>query len=120
MTDYYVGRLATDGYGNLLADEGANAGEPVAYTKEGYVFLNPGDKSHNEQFHKQYVQVEGTNDETAGSPESPTAGQEHHWGVTEDDAHYSATAANKTQLRFDPDKLAARVTSHTGAYTNNG
>lgn len=118
MSDNYVGRLACDGYGNLLADEGERAGEPVAYSDGSYVFLEPGDKSHNEQYHKNYVDIEGTNSETAGSPENPTAGQEHHWGVLESDPHYSSSTDNNTKLRFDADKLAVRVSSHTEAYKN--
>lgn len=118
MSDNYVGRLACDGYGNLLADEGPREGEPVAYDNGSYVFVQPGEKSHNERHHQNYVDVEGTNDETAGTQDSPTAGQEHHWGPLEDDAHYSANAPRNTRLRFDADKLAARVTSHTEAYKN--
>lgn len=116
MSEYYVGRLACDGYGNLLADEGDRAGDPVAYDEGKFVFLKPGEDSHNERHHAQFVDIEGTTDDSAGSPDDPTPGQEHHWGPTEDDAHYAAGYPNNTRLRFDPDKVAAKITGHTEAY----
>lgn len=141
----YEGRLMCDGNGNLLADEskfvgwaeitaeedgeaildsngeptvvrvpkfkyGENHGMPVAYHEGSYVFLNAGDESHNDRHHERFVEFAGTTDAAA-------EGEEHHLQPTEDDPHYDADSENLTRLRFDPDKVAAKMTGHTAAYT---
>lgn len=114
MTGIYNGRLACDGNGNLLADP---TGLPVAYHEGSYVFLEPGEPSHNERHHQQFVEFQGTQDQ---DPELPGFAEEegntHHYGIAEDDPHRDEDAPNKTRLRFDPDSIAGLVTSHTEAY----
>jgi hypothetical protein len=111
----YNGRLAADGQGNLLADEGDRQGEPVAYDEESdaFHFLSPGETSHNARHHQQFATVDGTSDETAGTPDDPTPGQEHHFGILPEDPHFNDEADGRTQLRFDPDKHASKVSGHT-------
>lgn len=115
MSDIYSGRLVCDGYGNLLADEGERAGEPVALHEGSYVFLQPGEPSHNARYEERALEIVATQDADenapgyAGTESSPTEGNEHHFGVTEDDPHVSGPI-------FDPDKVAAKVTGHTDAY----
>lgn len=106
----YRGRLVCDGNGNLLADEGDRAGEPVAYHEGSYVFVNTGEPSHNERHHEQFAEIVRTED--AGEER-----QAHHSGVLQDDPHFDADADNSTRLRFSPDKVAATETGHTDAYT---
>lgn len=108
----YEGRLVADGYGNLLADEGAHAGEPVAFHDGSYVFIKAGEPSHNDRHHENFAVIDGTTDENE-------AGQEHHLVVQPDDAHYDGEAENSTRLRFDPDSTAAKITGHTAAYTGS-
>jgi hypothetical protein len=109
MSDIYVGRLVCDGQGNLLADEGARAGDPVAEHEGSYVFINPDEPSHNERHEKKVLEVVGTTDENE-------PGQEHHLGPVEDDPHYDPAADNNIRMRAHPDKVAAKVTGHTEAY----
>ena len=81
-----------------------------AFHEGSYVFLNPGDESHNDRHHEQFAEIVRTED--ADAPESS-----HHAGTLQDDPHLSAGAPNGTQLRFSPDKVAATETGHTDAYT---
>jgi hypothetical protein len=106
----YEGRLVADGYGNLLADEGPNQGEPVAYHDGSYVFIKADEPSHNDRHHENFAVIDGTTD-------SSEPGQSHHDTVSEDDPHYDAEAENNTRLRFHADKISAKVTGHTDAYT---
>lgn len=88
---------------------GENHGDPVAYHEGSYVFLEPGDDSHNDRHHQQFVEFESTTDENE-------AGQEHHLEIQPDDPHYDEGSDNKTRLHFDADKHAATMTGHTDAY----
>lgn len=112
----YSGRLMCDGYGNLLADEGPHAGEPVAYHEGSYVFLEVGEPSHNDRHHESFAVIDGTTDEGE-------TGQEHHLVAQPDDPHYEEGVTDErgnltnTRLRFSPDKQAATETGHTDAYT---
>lgn len=116
MADIYTGRLACDGDGNLLADDG----QPVAHnTATGqYEYVEEGGPSHNERHHQNHVTVEATLDalynkagELVTDPPPP-----HHFEPTEDDPHYEPAARNKTLIRDDPDDIAPTTSSHTGAY----
>lgn len=104
-----------DGYGNCLADEGEHKGEPVAFHDGSFVFVQKGEKSHNERHHKKFAEMTGTQSEDPNSPgyagteDKPVKGAEHHFGVMPDDSHAHG-------LRFDPDKVAARSTGHTNAW----
>src|SRR5580765_2291300 len=105
----YNGRLMCDCYGNLLADEGPRAGEPVAWTQDGtYEFVNPGEPSHNELWEQKVAEVVPTQEVDpelpgyAGDADNPTEGNEHHFDPP-------------GEPRFDADKVAAKVTSHTDA-----
>lgn len=103
---------------------GPNHGLPVAYHDGSYVFVQPGEQSHNERHHQNAVDMFGTQDTDpdapgyAGTKEEPVAGAEHHFGVTEDDAHYDPDSPTGVKTKFDPDRIAATVTSHTEAYKN--
>jgi len=113
----YEGRLVSDGFGNLLADEGDNAGAPVIYdlASDEFHFIQPGDPSHNELHHKKIAGIVGTQADDpdapgyAGTAENPTKGNEHHFGVLDDDPH-------KDGLKFDPDKVAAKRYGHTHSH----
>lgn len=115
MPDEFVGRMVTDGNGNLLADEGDRAGMPIAWDKDDeiFVFLKAGDPSHNEQHHKQFVGMNGTQ---AVDPELPgyagkdaksaTKGNEHHWEENLD-------RDGDDKVKFLPDAVSARTGGHT-------
>jgi hypothetical protein len=115
MSDIYSGRILADGFGNMLADEGDRAGEPIAYHDGSFVFIQPGEKSHNARHSTNTAEIVGTQTEDedapgyAGDPGNPTEGNEHHFGVDPDDPHADG-------LIFDPDKISARITGHTDAY----
>ena len=121
----YHGRLVTDGFGNLLADEGENAGEAVAFHEGSYVFIGPNDPSHNERHHKNAREVVATQHEAsdapgyAGTADEPTEGNEHHWKTLESDPHYSNTDPNNTKAKVLPDKVGITITGHTDAYKEN-
>lgn len=112
-SDIYEGRLVTDGDGNLLADEGDRAGDPVAYHDGSYIFLQEGEESHNDRHHATFVAVGRTIDPSE-------AGQAHHAGVLEDDAHFDANEENRTKLKFLPNREAKTASGHTAAYTKGG
>lgn len=124
----YVGRMYCDGNGNLLASEGEHADEPIAYDPDGdrFVFVQPGEPSHNERHHQQFATVVGTQSVDpelpgyAGTPEDPVEGAEHHFGVLPDDPHFEEGAVSplsgrvtNTRLRQLPDKVAMRTGGHT-------
>lgn len=122
-TGTYRGRLVADGNGNLLADEGEHAGHPVYHDLETgqYVFAQPGEESHNERHHQQFVDVLSTVDQSMTDDESlvnaDSTENPHHFEVQEDDPHFDEGAPNKTRIRHDPDRVAATATGHTDAYT---
>lgn len=103
---------------------GKNHGRPVAHDPEGnrYIFVEPGESSHNDRHHQQFVVMEGTVDEGMTDDESlVNAGNGenmHHFAPTEDDPHYSPTSPGGKRLKNDPDRVAATATGHTEAYTN--
>lgn len=108
MPDTYTGRLACDGDGNLLADDG----QPVAHDPQqgAYVYVTPGEPSHNERHHKNYVPTTVTSEplyNAAGELVYP--GDPHHDAPTPDDPHFAG-------LLFHSDEDGPVQTSHTGAY----
>lgn len=118
-TGLYHGRLECDGQGNLLAAEGEHKGYPVAFHEGSYVFVQPGEPSHNDRHHQQFVSFEGTVDQSMTDDETLVNSDHdtnpHHFEVQEDDAHYDENSPNHTRLSFHPDAIAAQVTSHTEA-----
>ena len=98
MADTYAGRLACDGLGNLLAEDG----RPVAYDDGDFVYVQLGEPSHNERHHQAFVQITGTTGEDGEN-------QPHHFAPTDDDPH-------KDGVKFLPDRLAESATSHTEAW----
>lgn len=117
----YHGTLWTDGEGNLLAGEGEFEGYPVAFHEGSYVFVQPGEPSHNERYHQQFVEFSGTVDESmTDDPGLVNAGGEHgnmhHFEIQEDDPHYDPDAENKTRVKTLPEKTANTITGHTEAY----
>jgi hypothetical protein len=88
---------------------GDNHGRPVAMHEGSYVFINAGDKSHNERYHQQFVEFAGTTDES-------NEGEAHHLAPSKDDPHFDPDTENNTRLRFSPDTVAMSETGHTDAY----
>lgn len=119
--DTYTGRLVADGNGNLLADEGPRKGDPVAFDEGQYIFVGPGEPSHNERHHQRFAAFEGTIDESMTDDPSlvnATADENaHHFGPVEDDSHFDPDAENNTRLRQLPDNQAAKLSGHTDGYT---
>lgn len=103
---------------------------PVAYdpATNSYVLLKPGEPSHNDRFHQQFVGVETTQAVDpeqpgfAGTPDDPVEGREHHWSALPDDPHYSEGATDSkgvvtnTLTKSHPDTVAPLVTGHTDSY----
>jgi hypothetical protein len=112
MAEVYQGRMVADGNGNLLADEGDRAGYPVAYEDGQYIFIGPGEPSHNARHEENVLEMVATQDVDeslpgyAGTPDNPTEGAEHHW-----DAAPSP---------LEPDAVSAKGAGHTDAYTKEG
>lgn len=112
------GELVTDDSGQAIAitipvvHYGENHGKPVRAHEGSYVFLAPGEPSHNQVHHQQFAEMTGTQDVDpdapgyAGTPDDPTEGAEHHWDVTD-----------PADLKFDADIISAQLSGHTAAYT---
>lgn len=118
---FYRGRLACDGQGNLLADEGEYAGYPVAFHDGSYVFVQPGEPSHNDRHHKQFTEpITGTVDESmTDDPDLVNADSTtnaHHFETQPDDPHYDEEASNKTRVKQNPDSLSRYMTGHTESW----
>jgi len=107
---------------------GKNHDRPIAYDEstDGFRFLKQGEPSHNEQHHKQFAALVGTQSVDpdlpgyAGTKDKPTKNNEHHFGVLEDDPHYEKGATNpvtgvvtNTRTRQLPDVMAVRTGGHT-------
>jgi hypothetical protein len=56
----YVGRMAANGDGHLVAEEGPRKGEFVAWDEDvqGFVFVKKGTQTHNVRWHQQFAHVE--------------------------------------------------------------
>jgi hypothetical protein len=125
-TGIYHGRLVTDGEGNLLADEGDYAGFPVAFHDGSYVFLGPGEASHNARHHQQFAEMTGTVDASmTDDPDLVNADDvtnRHHFGVLEDDPHYDPDPNSRTGTKpsLEPDAISAIASGHTDGYTGGG
>lgn len=127
--EVYRGRLVTQGDGHLLADEGPAKGFPVAYDNGEFIFVNPGEPSHNERHEKNALNLTPTQDQDetapgyAGTEYDPTEGNEHHWHTPTDNQNYEEGAVDllgrvtNARNRTHPDTIAPRVTGHTDAYT---
>lgn len=111
MSDIYSGRLVCDGHGNLLADEGDRKGYPVAYHEGSYVFIQPGEPSHNERHETQKVEVSATVDESMTDDSSLVNAYEGG-----ENAHHFDNPDPDNPAPVDPDAVAAKVTGHTDAY----
>lgn len=140
----YNGRMESDGNGNLLASEGEFAGFPIAFHEGSFVFVQPGESSHNERHHVQFAQsarpdgstsdlIDGTVDETqipeGGDMSLVNVGggvNEHHFGALEDDPHYSEGAVDEfgrvtnVKPKTIPDALASVITGHTSSTSEGG
>lgn len=139
----YNGRLEADGDGNLLASEGEFAGFPVAYHDGSFIFVQPGELSHNERHHVQFAQsmqlngetsdlIGGTVDESqipeGGDPTLINVGDgvnEHHFSPSMDDPHYLEGATDdfgrvtNTKTKTIPDAMASRITGHTASVSTD-
>lgn len=108
--EVYEGRLVADGKGNLLADEGDRAGDPVAYNDDddNFIFISWDEPSHNERFHLQHSEMTVIQDQDpdapgyAGTADEPTEGNEHHF-----------TEPQGAPGRELPDHVSAKASSHT-------
>lgn len=132
----YNGRMEADGSGNLLASEGEYAGYPIAFHDGSFVFVQPGEPSHNERHHVQFAKSMTVNGEvdtissTVDASQIPPDGDAslvnsdestnpHHYGVLPDDPHYEegvtteAGRVTNTKAQLVPDTIAPRMTGHT-------
>lgn len=140
-TGTYNGRMEADGMGNLLASEGQHAGFPIAFENGSYVFVQPGQPSHNERHHQQFAKSQtpsGEVDSIAGTvdiamiadPDDPaqaalvntdSSTNPHHYETQVDDPHYDEGytkdngVVSNTRPKLLPDTIAPRVTGHTDA-----
>lgn len=59
-TGFYEGRMAANGEGHLIAEEGPRKGEFIAWDRgaEAFVFVLEGEQTHNVRHHGQYAHVE--------------------------------------------------------------
>jgi hypothetical protein len=106
----YHGRLETDGNGNLLATD--DGGKPVAYHDGSFIYLNPGDPSHNERHEQQKLEpTTGTVDQSMTDDTSLVNAYEGG-----DNAHHFEPAP-ADPMPVDPDAVAAKITSHTDAWS---
>lgn len=129
----YNGRMQADGEGNLLAAEGEFAGYPIAFHDGSFVFVQPGEPSHNARHHVQFAKsttINGDSDFITGTVDasmtddpdmvnSDESTNPHHYATQEDDPHYEAgyTKDNgqisNTRPKNNPDAIAPRITGHT-------
>jgi hypothetical protein len=135
-TAIYHGLIWTDGNGNLLAYDatfdpttgeetpGPNHGRPIAYHEGSYIFLNPGEPSHNERHSVNVLEVDGTVDASMTDDESlvnaDSTENAHHFAVQEDDPHYDPDAPNGVKLTSLSAREADTFTGHTDAPANTG
>ena len=105
----YTGRLVCDGEGHLFAQEN---GREVAYDAEtdSFVYVRPGDPSHNQRHERRRLVIEGTTPEqyAAGDP-----AHAHHYEPLPNDAHAVGDGTRKTQVVFNSDVDSPTAASHT-------
>lgn len=130
-TAIFHGNMWTDGSGNLLAYdvdadgvEGPNHGRAIALHEGSYIFLNPGEPSHNERHGVNTLEVTGTVDSSMTDDETLVNADEtqnqHHFGVLEDDPHYDADSPTGVRLTTLSPRDAETFTGHTDAPANTG
>lgn len=122
--DKKLGKVV-DGDGNEVTATGTDelAVELVEvkwnHDEDGFVIVEPGQDSHNDEFHENFKTVDGTSGPLYDAQGKQVyEGDEHHDHPTEDDAHFVEGAANHTVLTEDSDDVAPKVTGHTEAYSN--
>jgi hypothetical protein len=137
----YNGRMQADGEGNLLASEGEYAGYPIAYHDGSYVYVQPGEPSHNARHHQQFASSTTINGEvTTGITGTVDASMTddtdlintddtinpHHFATLEDDPHYEEGymkdngVISNTRPKNNPDTIAPRITGHTDSQSAGG
>jgi len=130
----YNGRMQADGDGNVLASEGEFAGFPIAYHDGSYVYVQPGEPSHNERHHQRFAVsttingevstgITGTVDASMTDDMSLVNTDEtinpHHYATLPDDPSYEEGymkdngVISNTRPKLIPDAIAPRVTGHT-------
>lgn|SRR5215831_10756278 len=114
----YVGRMAADGNGNLLADEGDHAGEPIAYDPDTdtFVFVAKGEPSHNERHHLQFAEAVPTQSE---DPEFPGYAGEDATSATEGNEHHFVDESIEP-ITFLPDAVSVKASGHTDQHKETG
>ena len=105
----YHGRLETDGNGNLLATDDEK--KPVAYHDGSFIYLKAGEESHNTRHENQALEMTGTVDDTM--TDDPSLVNAYEGG--ENAHHFDPPPADGAPI--DPDAIAAKVTSHTDAWS---
>lgn len=114
-TGTYSGRLVCDGNGNLLADEGEFAGFPVAYDEGQYIFVAPGEPSHNARFHQNVVEFTGTVDESMVAEGDEDLVNAYEGG---ENSHHFDMPDPANPAPVDPDSISAVISGHTDAPSN--
>jgi hypothetical protein len=113
----YTGRLAFDPETGFHLSED---GKPVVTLDEGatWVYADKADASHIDRYHQGFATFDTTANHLLElqlehgrekAEQLMREQQPHHFEVADDDAHANG-------IRFDPDHVAATVTSHTEAY----
>jgi hypothetical protein len=138
-----TGRLVTDGTGRLFIMPTDDNGEVLPSIHQidengapmdqlidgiveakwdaeahGYVAVEAGDSSHNEEFEKNFIEISGTTGplfNEAGDLVFP--GDPHDSEPLPTDPHYDADAPGKTKAETIPDEISATATGNTEAYT---
>lgn len=131
----YSGRLGYDPETDFHVDLD---GKPVVTPDGGktWLYADEDDPSHHERYHERYAGVDGTANKLlelqlehgrVKAEELMREQEPHHFKPTDDDPHYVEGARDPvtgtvthTQLRHDPDHVAAVVTGHTDAYKDGG
>lgn len=114
MGTTYTGRLAFDPETGFHVDD---EGTPVVTLDAGKTWQYAGadDTPHNDRYQQAIAVVDSTANQLAelslehGREKAADLVDQHHFDVQPDDAHHGG-------IRFDPDHVAATITSHTEAY----
>lgn len=117
----YTGRLAFDPDTGFHTDP---QGRKVVTDDHGrtWRYAEKLDPSHNARYQQQVAVIDTTANEFAelefrhGPDVAARMVSAHHFEAQLDDAHFDHAAPGKTKIKFDPDVVAATVTSHTDAY----
>ncbi len=106
----YHGRLAFDpDSGYHIDPDGRRVVTPDAGAT--WAYASSSDPSHQSRYHVRVADIDSTANALALG-HKPGA---HHFAVRDDDPHADPENPGQARLLFDPDSVAASVTSHTDA-----